>query len=60
MGELSRLVWLMGFVKHALWVDSLYFLRNKFCPILSSETRSLDDSARSVVKVGAILSVTRL
>jgi hypothetical protein len=25
MGELSRLVWLMGFVKHALWVDSLYF-----------------------------------
>jgi hypothetical protein len=26
MGEISRLGWLIGLVKHAIWVDSLYFL----------------------------------
>jgi hypothetical protein len=26
MGEISKLGWLMGFVEHAIWADSLYFL----------------------------------
>jgi hypothetical protein len=26
MGEMSRLSWLIGLVKHTVWVDSLYFL----------------------------------
>jgi hypothetical protein len=26
IGEMSRLSWLIGLVKHAIWVDSLYFL----------------------------------
>jgi hypothetical protein len=26
MGEISKLGWLMGFVEHAIWTDSLYFL----------------------------------
>jgi hypothetical protein len=27
MGEMSKLDWLIGFVKHALWAGSLYFLK---------------------------------
>jgi hypothetical protein len=26
MWEISKLGWLMGFVEHAIWADSLYFL----------------------------------
>jgi hypothetical protein len=26
MGEMSKLGWLIGLVKHAIWTDSLYFL----------------------------------
>jgi hypothetical protein len=26
MGEMSKLGWLIGLVKHAMWADSLYFL----------------------------------
>jgi hypothetical protein len=26
MGEVSNLGWLMGFVKHIIWADFLYFL----------------------------------
>jgi hypothetical protein len=26
MGEISKLGWLIGLVKHAMWADSLYFL----------------------------------
>jgi hypothetical protein len=26
IGEMSKLGWLIGLVKHAIWADSLYFL----------------------------------
>jgi hypothetical protein len=26
MGEMPKVVWLIGLVKHAVWADSLYFL----------------------------------
>jgi membrane protein CcdC involved in cytochrome C biogenesis len=26
MGEMSKLGWLIGFVMHAIWADSFYFL----------------------------------
>jgi hypothetical protein len=26
LGEMSKLGWLIGLVKHAVWADSLYFL----------------------------------
>jgi hypothetical protein len=26
MGEMSKLGWLIGLVKHVIWADSLYFL----------------------------------
>jgi hypothetical protein len=26
VGEMSKLGWLIGFIKHAIWADSLYFL----------------------------------
>jgi hypothetical protein len=32
MGEMSKLGWMIGLVKHATWVDSLYFL---YLPLLS-------------------------
>jgi hypothetical protein len=39
MGEMSKLGWLIGLVKHAIWTDSLYFL------YLRTETDPLSETS---------------
>jgi hypothetical protein len=41
MGEISRLGWLIGLVKHAIWVDFLYLLLLSISTVLASSHPTL-------------------
>jgi hypothetical protein len=53
MGEISKLDWLIGFIKHAIWSDSLYFLYLlllSISKILAASRRPYDPPRRHVGK----------
>jgi hypothetical protein len=62
MGEISKLGWLMGLIKQAMWTDSLYFLYLLLLLLPSSESfqefNILCVSPKHYYKVHGVLTQT--